>query len=252
MTLEPAVRETLEFSPNNGSLNLEVFGEIANYVFRLYLSVHRNNIMFKKKKTITLLLALSCNSYQSFAGPSNGIPDITDNQRINYGWGGNGGGNLEMYSKTAARKGELRFVYGGGSFGEIHFYHYNGSSWSLKTKIDKNGNWGIGTTNICPDCKLSVNGKIRATEVVIDSGWADYVLQPSYQLRPLEEVEAFIKENQHLPGVDSAATVKEKGLDLSKTSVMMMEKIEELTLYMIELKKQNDVLQQEVAQLKQK
>lgn len=208
--------------------------------------------MFKKKIVIATALALAFNTYQTMADPINGDVNPGNDQRVDFGWGGSGGGNLEMYSKLdGGRAGELRFIYGGGDFGEILFSHYNGSSWVVRTKIDKDGNWGIGTTNICSDCKLSVNGKIRTKEIVVESGWADYVFQPSYQLRPLEEVEAYIIENKHLPGVDSAATIEKNGLDLSKASIKMMEKIEELTLYMIELKKQNDILQQEVALLKQ-
>lgn len=208
--------------------------------------------MFNKKIITVTALALVFNTYQTMAAPINGDAHPTNDQRVDFGWGGSGGGNLEMYSKIDdSRAGELRFVYGGGNFGEILFSHYNGSSWTVQSKIDKNGNWAIGTTTICPDCKLSVNGKIRTKEIVVESDWADYVFQPSYQLRPLEEVEAYINENKHLPGVDSAATIEKNGLDLSKASIKMMEKIEELTLYMIELKKQNDILQQEVALLKQ-
>jgi len=217
--------------------------------------------MFKKAVELTSIVAVTATlglSQVIAAEPSNGVPHLDNAQRLDYGWGGNGGGNLEMYSSTSSiggTKGQLRFVYGGGDFGAILFYKYDPNAarkWTVQSKIDKNGNWGIGTETICPDCKLSVNGKIRATEIVVESGWADYVLQPSYQLRPLEDVEAYIKENQHLPGVDSAATIEENGLDISKASIQMMEKIEELTLYMIELKKQNDHLQREVALLKQK
>ncbi len=72
--------------------------------------------------------------------------------------------------------------------------------------------------------------------------WADYVFEPDYKLMPLEDVEKFTKENKHLPNVPSAEEMVKNGLDLSKTSKMFMEKIEELTLHIIELNKRiNDL-----------
>ncbi|MEI7581038.1 hypothetical protein [Runella sp.] len=68
--------------------------------------------------------------------------------------------------------------------------------------------------------------------------WADYVFAPEYKLAPLEEVETFIKANKHLPNVPSADEMATNGIDVTKTSAMLMEKIEELTLYVIELKKE--------------
>jgi len=98
------------------------------------------------------------------------------------------------------------------------------------------GNVGIGTNN--PSYKLSVNGTIQSTEVVVESGWADYVFEKDYRLVPLEDVEMFIKENKHLPNMPSAKQIAENGLHLGDVQKRMMEKIEELTLYVIELKKE--------------
>lgn len=80
--------------------------------------------------------------------------------------------------------------------------------------------------------------------------WADYVFEPSYRLMPLNEVEEFVKENKHLPNVPSADEMVQKGLDVAQTSKMFMEKIEELTLYMIELKKEVEALKAENSRLK--
>ena len=82
------------------------------------------------------------------------------------------------------------------------------------------------------------------------SDWADYVFAPDYKLAPLEEVETFIKANNHLPNVPSADEMASNGLDVSKTSAKLMEKIEELTLYMIELNKEVKALKAENEQLK--
>lgn len=113
------------------------------------------------------------------------------------------------------------------------------------------GNVGIGTANTA-GYKLAVNGKIRAKEIRVETGWADYVFAPEYKLRPLEEVENFIKANQHLPEIQPASEIQANGLDVAATTTKMMAKIEELTLYLIEMKKENDALKQRVSTLENK
>jgi hypothetical protein len=72
------------------------------------------------------------------------------------------------------------------------------------------------------------------------SDWSDYVFANNYKLRPLNEVEAFVKANKHLPGVPSAQQVVEEGVDMAKMDAKLLEKVEELTLYMIQVKKDSD------------
>lgn len=99
------------------------------------------------------------------------------------------------------------------------------------------GNVGIGTTT--PIDKLSVNGRIRAQEVKVENAnWPDYVFKKSYSLSPLQEIEKHIQQNGHLPGIPSAAEVKQSGVNLGEMNAKLLEKIEELTLYVIELKKE--------------
>jgi hypothetical protein len=120
----------------------------------------------------------------------------------------------------------------------------------------KAGNVGIGTTN--PDSKLTVKGKIHAEEVKVDLAvLADYVFQKyytgkselkaDYSLLTLAEVEKFTKENHHLPNVPSAAEIKENGLLLGEMSNILLQKIEELTLYSIDqqekIEKQTTVIE---------
>ena len=117
--------------------------------------------------------------------------------------------------------------------------------------LQKGGNVGIGTTN--PTERLSVNGNIRAKKLIItQANWPDYVFHPTYRLRPLKEVEQFIKQNSHLPEMPSVKDVDEKGLDMGATQAALLKKVEELTLYMISLQKQNDILQQRVNKLEGK
>lgn len=116
--------------------------------------------------------------------------------------------------------------------------------------LQSNGGFvGIGTLN--PGYKLDVRGTIRAMEVKVDVNVpADYVFAENYPLRPLDEVETFVKKNQHLPGIPSAKVIQESGWELGEMSNKLLEKIEELTLYVIELKKENDSMKKEILELK--
>jgi hypothetical protein len=89
---------------------------------------------------------------------------------------------------------------------------------------------------------LEVNGTTRSKELIVETGWADYVFEEKYKLKSIEELEVFVKENKHLPNIPSAAEIESKGLKVGETNKVMMEKIEELALYIIQLKKEIDLL----------
>lgn len=109
------------------------------------------------------------------------------------------------------------------------------------------GNVGIGTVN--PQYPLSVNGTIQAKEVIVDTGWSDYVFDPNYRIRPLEQVAEYVKANRHLPDIPSEAEVTKNGVSLGEMQSKLLAKVEELTLQMIQLNDENKRLQVRVAEL---
>lgn len=124
---------------------------------------------------------------------------------------------------------------------------------------EKNGKIGIGTTT--PDELLTVKGKIHTQEVLVDLDGAvapDYVFEtyyngfsemmPGYSLISLEELEAFLKENNHLPNVPSAETMQAEGISLKEMNLILLQKIEELTLYTLQQQKEIEKLKSKFSQ----
>lgn len=107
------------------------------------------------------------------------------------------------------------------------------------------GNVGIGTSS--PNNKLDVNGTIHSREVNVDLNFPapDYVFASGYKLRSLDEVEKYVKENSHLPEIPSAKEFEQNGIHLAEMNMALLKKVEELTLYMIEMKKENDAVKKE-------
>jgi hypothetical protein len=107
----------------------------------------------------------------------------------------------------------------------------------------------IGTSNFTDGSetyRLSVKGKVRAEEVKVYTTWADYVFAKNYDLKPLKEVENYITTNGHLPNVPSAKEITEKGLELGEMTKIQQEKIEELTLYLIQQNKEIEELKSQM------
>jgi Phage T4 tail fibre len=104
------------------------------------------------------------------------------------------------------------------------------------------GNVGIGTTS--PDQKLTVKGTIHSQEVKVDLSvpGPDYVFEKSYKLPTLRQVESYIGANKHLPEVPSAQEMEKNGVNIGEMNMLLLKKVEELTLYVIELKKENELI----------
>lgn len=169
--------------------------------------------------------------------------------------------------------GRIRFSEYQNSF-QGAFIHYNGNTNIFNIGVHEisgtelandhnalsikrnNGNVGIGTDD--PGAwKLAVNGKIRAKEIKVETNWSDFVFEENYNLPSLREVEEHIAEKGHLRDIPSAKDVKENGIQLGEMDSKLLQKIEELTLYLIEqnkkLESQNEMileLQKEVVSLK--
>ena len=104
------------------------------------------------------------------------------------------------------------------------------------------------------DYRLAVEGKLVAKEIIVTidnwNTWPDYVFKPNYNLMSLLDLEKSINQNGHLPGMPNAQDIRDNGINISEVQAKLLEKIEELTLYMIEMKKENELLKQEINKLK--
>ncbi len=165
----------------------------------------------------------------------------------------------------------LEYISATGSEG-LNFWRVYGDNYLLFLK--NNGRIGVNTNN--PTAQLTVNGNMLVGDpgsVSLPSGyklyvqtgilterlkvavkgtsnWADYVFEQNYKMLDLKELDEYIKLNKHLPNIPSAAEMVENGLDVAEMDALLLSKIEELTLYVIELKKELEALKQAQATLK--
>ena len=172
-------------------------------------------------------------------------------------------GKMTIGYNYSGWKGETSFISNRGSAaqGGFSFYDYgNDNKVNNLVRIEGNGNVGIGTNN--PDQKLTVKGKIHAEEVIVDLNVpADYVFQKyytgksdlktDYVFPKLNEIETFVKENNHLPDMPSAKEIQENGLKIGEMNNLLLQKIEELTLLLIEQNKINQEQQEQLINLKE-
>ncbi|AXT61643.1 hypothetical protein D1816_15210 [Aquimarina sp. AD10] len=131
--------------------------------------------------------------------------------------------------------------------GEYGYFHLGGNTNLRGNGVHSSfdGAVGIGVTN--PGAwKLAVNGKIRAKEISIETGWADFVFDKDYDLPTLKEVENHIKKNGHLKDIPSAKEVAKNGVFLGEMNTKLLQKIEELTLYTIQQQKEINNQQREI------
>jgi hypothetical protein len=215
---------------------LDIVGQINSYVVGLgqqtYTSSTRNHVNFSSNNHGSVLL--SSNLYF------------------------NGDDNLKIAKTHPSMSGSAILIPGNGQSnqGSILFYTAAPASVTADANfnsgasmiVKSNGNVGIGTTN--PDSKLTVAGDIqsRKVKVTINAG-ADFVFEEDYYLKKLEDLQKYIQQHKHLPEIPSAKEMETKGIELGEMNIKLLQKIEELTLYLIEMKKENELLNKKVDQL---
>jgi hypothetical protein len=182
---------------------------------------------------VTPLATLDVNGVVRVTGPSSNLD-------VNAAWGNlsnlaNSGQMLIGWNRFAGR-GEADFIanQGAGDTGGFAFYNHDNNDVEKQLMyIRGDGFVGIGTKT--PREALSVNGNIRSKQVTVELvNWPDYVFKPSYQLPSLSEIKTYIDQNQHLPEMPSAEEIAKEGLNLGEMNRLLMKKVEELTLYLIE------------------
>jgi hypothetical protein len=172
-----------------------------------------------------------------------GNPAITDGSGVKMGVKIESSGAVHNISSSAVNYG--LYINAGGADINYSVYVENGNAY-FKDNI------GVGTSPVT-DYKLAVNGSAIFNKIKVKQyPWADYVFAKDYHLPSLSEVEAFIRAHGHLPDVVSAEQVEKEGLDVGENQAVLLKKIEELTLYMIELNKRLDKLEAENRRLKKR
>ncbi|CAH0277535.1 MULTISPECIES: hypothetical protein [unclassified Pedobacter] len=172
------------------------------------------------------------------------IPGNYNFERLQLGQLGNGNSALEMVNHNSVENSYgirlMANIDNGGPGLQFQYAKSKSSYEALEYQtamfLDLNGQIGIGT--LTPREKLSVNGNIRAKEIKVESAnWPDYVFEEGYNLGTLKGLESYIKTNKHLPGMPTTKEIVNNGLELGEMVRLQQEKIEELTLHLIEKEK---------------
>jgi len=179
-----------------------------------------------------------------------GIGTITPNQTLHlYGPGEAGGGSKIAFGdcntfEYALQHGGINVLvgeYGNTDTDILQLHGKNGIS--VTTGNYQNGSYKeVINISVGPTI-VRVDGKLLATEIEVKTNiWSDFVFNEEYKLRTISELEKYIVENKHLPDVPSKDDVINNGINLGEMDAILLQKIEELTLYIIELKKENEEL----------
>jgi hypothetical protein len=128
-------------------------------------------------------------------------------------------------------------------------------TYTPNAKLHVNGATLIGgnSDRIGTGYQLSVAGKVICEEVKVQlrAAWPDYVFADDYNLMPIEDLEKSIRQNKHLPNIPAAAQIEKEGISLGDMNKRLMEKVEELTLYLIDLNKKNKQLEERLQKVEQ-
>lgn len=199
--------------------------------------------------TSTLIAPLDVSGASAFGGSNGNIcPSCYSLTQLN------GTGKTLVGWNRSNGRGEMDFINerGGGSQGGFWFERWNDTTEVPLMYILGNGCVGIGMTTptFSNTYKLSVDGSMVATAVVVKAyaNWPDYVFTPKYKLPDLSNLQGYIRQNHHLPGMPTATDIKNNGLNLGEVENILTKKVEELTLYLIQ---KDEQLNKENLQLNQ-
>lgn len=230
---------------------LEIIGDGSN-AFPLLLKNNNTSVLGIYASNASSTAHSGIFSYRS-RGTTTSPTDLFSGDRIAgfYSLGYFGGG----YRASAAME-----FYAGASPSSSSYPAYilfgttptGGISRLERMRISENGNVGIGTTT--PDAMLAVKGTVHANEVKVDLSvpGPDYVFERDYALLSLEEIKTYIDKNKHLPEVPSAKEMEANGVNLGEMNMLLLKKIEELTLHVIVMKRENEIVKKQINELKEK
>lgn len=176
----------------------------------------------------------------------NTIPNVMSGIRFRNGMSDNTfKGGIYYQDKLTYGRGDLVFV--NNSVGN----NTNADVSDARMIIKNNGNILIGTETPATGYKVSIDGKVACEEVLVElSGdWPDYVFSDEYSLRSIDNLKQFVEKENHLPGISPASMMEQEGVQLGEMQRKLVEKVEELTLYIIQLNEQNKKQNQLIDQL---
>lgn len=187
---------------------------------------------------------VSNGSYNTLIGSSSGYKTTTGSRNVYLGF-------YSGYNATGSDNVYLGYYAGYTASGDDKLYIENSTSNSplIYGEFDNNfvtinGKLGVGTKEF-GDAKLVVDGTIMAKDIIVTvDDFPDYVFEENYPLLSLAEIESFVKSHHHLPGIKPGAEIIAEGLPLGELSVLLLEKIEELTLHVIEMDKKAEGITQ--------
>ena len=229
--------------------NIEVTNSAT---FRNNLSANKLNVEGSEGMTISIPIGTGLD-YQNFITGKNNKNKYT----LFYvsGTGNIGATGLTIKSDygLTTNTGSALSIYHDGSTSVISAIGYRGVADPMKFLASEfvfdKGNMTVNGKITCKD-ELNVVA-LNAKDINVEmNNAADYVFDENYNLKSLSEVESYVNENKHLPGIPSAAEMAENGMNVSTMSNLLLEKVEELTLHMIRLEKENEALKAEVKSLK--
>ncbi|MCC8145583.1 MAG: hypothetical protein LIO93_03915 [Bacteroidales bacterium] len=156
-------------------------------------------------------------------------------------------GSSTQHSKIRFVGNDTRFEYGG----NLYFKLVDNDDLII-AQFDRNGNFILGKQGVVTgNRKLKVDGDVIANRLITQTNvWADFVFAEDYELPELNEVKAHIKDKKHLPGIPTETEVKENGMDVGEMQVKLLQKVEELTLYIIRQQETIDGLKKEMQSFK--